>query len=106
MAELSDGEVIFYAVDADAAAIVAARAEGKRTVYIRDGAVVLASGAGEDPVVQLDRIAMLAGDAAAQPGVLSNLLGAIAGAWALGISPAMIRAGVTPYDPKAPLRND
>ena len=106
MAELSDGEVIFYAVDADAAAIAAARAEGKRTVYIRDGAVVLASGAGEDPVVQLDRIAMLAGDAAAQPGVLSNLLGAIAGAWALGISPAMIRAGVTPYDPKAPLRND
>ncbi|MCK6394257.1 cyanophycin synthetase [Zoogloea sp.] len=106
MAELSDGEVIFYAVDADAAAIAAARAEGKRTVYIRDGAVVLARGAEEDPVIQLDRIAMLAGNAAAQPGVLSNLLGAVAGAWALGISPAMIRAGVTPYDPAAPLRND
>lgn len=106
MAELSDGEVIFYGVDADAAAIAAARADGKRTVYIRDGAVVLARGAEEDPVARLDRIAMLAGGAAAQPGVLSNLLGAIAGAWALGISPAMIRAGVTPYDPKAPLRND
>ncbi len=106
MAELSDGEVIFYGVDADAAAISAARADGKRAVYIRDGAVVLARGAEEDPVVRLDRIAMLAGGAAAQPGVLSNLLGAIAGAWALGISPAMIRAGVTPYDPKAPLRND
>ncbi len=106
MAELSDGEVIFYAVDADAAAIAAARAEGKRTVYIRDGAVVLARGAEEDPVIQLDRIAMLAGNTAAQPGVLSNLLGAVAGAWALGISPAMIRAGVTPYDPAAPLRND
>ncbi|HOY02182.1 MAG TPA: cyanophycin synthetase [Zoogloea sp.] len=106
MAELSDGEVIFYGVDADAAAIATARADGKRTVYIRDGAIVLASGAKEDPVVRLDRIAMLAGGAAAQPGVLSNLLGAIAGAWALGISPAMIRAGVTPYDPKAPLRND
>ena len=106
MAELSDGEVIFYGVDADAAAISTARADGKRTVYIRDGAIVLASGAKEDPVVRLDRIAMLAGGAAAQPGVLSNLLGAIAGAWALGISPAMIRAGVTPYDPKAPLRND
>lgn len=106
MAELSDGEVIFYGVDADAAAIATARADGKRTVYIRDGAIVLARGAKEDPVVRLDRIAMLAGGAAAQPGVLSNLLGAIAGAWALGISPAMIRAGVTPYDPKAPLRND
>jgi len=106
MAELSDGEVIFYGVDAEAAAIASARAEGKRTVYIRDGAIVLARGAEEDPVVRVDRIAMLAGDAAAQPGVLSNLLGAVAGAWALGISPAMIRAGVTPYDPAAPLRND
>ena len=106
MAELSDGEVIFYGVDADAAAIATARAAGQRTVYIRDGAIVLARGAEEDPVARLDRIAMLAGGAAAQPGVLSNLLGAIAGAWALGISPAMIRAGVTPYDPTAPLRND
>ena len=106
MAELSDGEVIFYGVDADAAAIATARAAGQRTVYIRDGAIVLARGAEEDPVARLDRIAMLAGGAAAQPGVLSNLLGAVAGAWALGISPAMIRAGVTPYDPKAPLRND
>jgi cyanophycin synthetase len=106
MAELSDGEVIFYGVDADAAAIATARAAGQRTVYIRDGAIVLARGAEEDPMARLDRIAMLAGGAAAQPGVLSNLLGAVAGAWALGISPAMIRAGVTPYDPKAPLRND
>ena len=44
--------------------------------------------------------------AARQAGVLSNLLGAIAGAWALDISPAIIKAGVTPYDPAAPLRND
>ena len=74
-------------------------------VPTRAGQVTI--GADEGPAkARLDRIAMLAGGAAAQPGVLSNLLGAVAGAWALGISPAMIRAGVTPYDPKAPLRND
>ena len=49
---------------------------------------------------------MLANGADAEPGVLSNLLAAVAGAWALGISPAMIRAGIKPYDPAAPLRAD
>ena len=33
-------------------------------------------------------------------------LAAIAGAWALNVSPALIRAGVLPYNPKAPLRGD
>ena len=33
---------------------------------------------------------------AERPGVLSNLLAAVAGAWALGVAPEIIRAG--PYD--------
>jgi len=49
---------------------------------------------------------MLAKGAADQPGVLSNLLAAVAAAWALDVAPEMIRAGVKPYDPIAPLRAD
>ncbi len=106
MAPLSDGEVIFYGVDGNNEAIVAARAEGKRAVFVKDGAIVLATGAEEVPVARLARIAMLANGAGEKPGVLSNLLGAVAGAWALGVAPDIIRAGVKPYDPTAPLRAD
>lgn len=106
LAELSDGEVIFYAVDSAAEAVATARSEGRRTVYVKDGAIVLATGDVEDPVARLAKIAMLAGGKGEQPRVLSNLLAAVAAAWALGVSPAMIRAGVKPYDPAAPLRNE
>jgi cyanophycin synthetase len=74
-------------------------------VFVKDGAIVLATGAAEELLAPLSRINMLADGQAEQPGVLSNLLAAIAGAWAL-ISPALIRAGVLPYNPKAPLRGD
>jgi cyanophycin synthetase len=93
-------------VDGNNEAIVAARAEGKRAVFVKDGAIVLATGAEEVPVARLARIAMLANGAGDKPGVLSNLLGAVAGAWALGVAPDIIRAGVKPYDPTAPLRAD
>jgi len=69
-------------------------------------AIVLATGDNEEQVARLARIAMLADGAAEQPGVLSNLLGAVAGAWALGVAPDLIRAGVKPYNPSAPLRAD
>lgn len=106
MAPLSDGEVIFYAVDAAAAAIEEARAGGKRSVYARDGQLILATGENEEILAATNEVVMLANGADAEPGVLSNLLAAVAGAWALGISPAMIRAGIKPYDPAAPLRAD
>ena len=106
MAPLSDGDVIFYGIDGQAEAIVAHRAEGKRAVFIKDEAIVLATGESEELLAPLSRINMLADGQAEQPGVLSNLLAAIAGAWALNISPALIRAGVLPYNPKAPLRGD
>ena len=67
---------------------------------------MLATGDNEEQVARLARIAMLADGAAEQPGVLSNLLGAVAGAWALGVAPDLIRAGVKPYNPSAPLRAD
>ena len=106
MAELSDGEVIFYGVDGQAPAIAQARSEGKRTVYVSDGAIVLATGDKAEAVARLNKIAMLRNGAGERPGVLSNLLAAVAAAWALGVAPALIRAGVKPYDPNAPLRND
>ena len=75
-----------------------------RTAQAR--AIVLATGDKEEQIAPLAKIAMLAKGAGEQPGVLSNLLGAVAGAWALGVAPDLIRAGVKPYNPSAPLRAD
>ena len=66
----------------------------------------IATGDKAEPVARLAKIAMLRNGAGERPGVLSNLLAAVAAAWALGVAPALIRAGIKPYDPTAPLRND
>jgi cyanophycin synthetase len=42
MAELCDGKVIFYGMDANLAALAEHRAAGERVVYLQDGAIVLA----------------------------------------------------------------
>jgi cyanophycin synthetase len=47
MAELCDGDVIFFGLSADLPAIATHRAAGKRAVFVRDGKVVLATGNSE-----------------------------------------------------------
>ena len=94
LASLSDGAVIFYGESADLPAIAAHRAEGGRAVFSRDGRVFLAHGNDEE---RLDELAMLPA-----PGTgsleASSILAAVGAAWALGMSPDLIGAGIETFE--------
>ncbi|MBV8603764.1 MAG: cyanophycin synthetase [Pelomonas sp.] len=98
MAELSDGEVVFYALDGALPAIAAHRAQGGRAVLLQGGAAVLAQGASETSGANVDallkRCVMHGIEADA-----SSVLAAVATAWALGIAPELIAAGMDTFVP-------
>ncbi len=95
MAELCDGEVIFYSTDPKAAAIAAHCAQGGRALYVRQDQVVLATGASEAFLPGLGKLSAwrerrgLSEDA---------LLAAVGAAWALGISLNLIGAGMEAFE--------
>ncbi len=97
MAELSDGEVLFYA--ADPALLAAHREKGGRAVFLQGGMAMLAQGSSEMPGAQVDTV--LARYAAAGVSGLSaeTVLAAVATAWALNIPPELISAGLDTFQP-------
>lgn len=98
MAELSDGEVIFFGGDPEQALLVEHRSRNGRCVYERDGWVLLATGSSEQPLARLAELPMTGNGA--PPPVIDNLLAAVAAAWALHLSPDMLRTGVATYQPE------
>lgn len=98
LAPLCDGEVIFYAADAQAAqapVLSAHRARGGRAVLLRSGRVVLASGAQETLLADLGGAhRRTRGVSPLAPEVLVT---AAAAAWALGIAPDLIAAGIETF---------
>ena len=106
MAELCDGEVIFYDLDHHNPALVAHRAKGGRTVSV-EGHHVLLTHNGHMPLRCADLNSAAArrvtetGDATqGVPGAsVRSLLAAVAVAWALGIPPDLIAAGLETFDP-------
>ncbi len=102
LADLCDGEVIFYSPDAHNPVLVAHRQKGRRTVSIIDNEVVLIRG---DQVTVLFNLGMAAiARLINQEKVnLPTLLAACASSWALDISPALIRAGLKNFG-QPPLR--
>ncbi len=96
LAELCDGEVILYTLDADNAAVAAHRQaqENRRAVLVKGHNVVLATGAQERVLGTLDTLALPGGRRPDTPA----LLAAIATAWALDISPDLIGAGIKTFE--------
>lgn len=101
LAPLCDGEVILYADDPLAPPIAAHRAKGGRAVFVRGGAVVLATGAAEVVLASLDRLMgrHRRGAPAAAEALRRSLLPAVAACWALGISNDLITVGIETFDP-------
>ncbi|WP_422018337.1 cyanophycin synthetase [Roseateles sp.] len=97
MAELSDGEVVFYAEDGRLEALQHHRDRGGRAVFLRGGAAVLAQGPAETPGANIEA---LLGRFGATPVDASTLLAAVATAWALGVSPELIAAGLDTFVPE------
>ena len=98
LAELCNGEVVFYGLSPTQAVIDEHVRNGKRAVFLRDQHVVLARGNQENPLFHLDLapIAQLLRDGM-NP---STLLAAVAGAWSLDIAPLLIRAGLKNFGQK------
>ncbi len=92
LAPLCDGEVIYFGVDGTNPVMAEHCAQGGRAVSVRDGALVLRQSESETRLTKLAAIQ-------AEPGALDaflteNILAATAAAWALGIVPELIQAGI------------
>ncbi|MDO8652415.1 MAG: cyanophycin synthetase [Undibacterium sp.] len=92
LAELCDGKVMFYGLDANLPAIVQHRSKGERVVFLRDNSIVLASGAEEMALLPLSS---LKPTKAEQP---ESIMAAVAAAWALDMSAELIGAGLRTFD--------
>jgi len=95
MAPLCDGEVIFFGSDPDIPGIAEHLTQGKRAVLVRNDFVVLATGNEELRLVEVSGI-MLAGGGVAEMRI-ENVLAAAGAAWALGLPPELIRAGIETF---------
>ena len=96
MAELCDGDVIFYGLAQDLPAIAEHRRKGGRALYLRENRIMLASGSVEGPFMELPVFVMnkdaIYGERAA------CLLAAVGAAVALDIPVDKIRVGIDTFE--------
>ncbi len=96
MAEYCDGEVIFISVDASAPVVTESLSKGGRAVLVRDGNILLCTADKEELLHKLAAVPVTAGDC--KQSQLENVLAAVAAAWALGLPPALMRAGIASFE--------
>jgi cyanophycin synthetase len=101
MAELSDGEVILYALDAGNAALTEHRGKEGRGVFLRGGAAMLAQGTSETSGANVESL-QARFRAVGQEIAADAVLAAVATGWAMGISPELISAGLDTFVPDLP----
>lgn len=94
LAELCDGKVIFYGTSPQIPALAAHRDAGERVVFLHDNNIVLATGTEETTLLPLSS---LKPTKRAQP---ESVLAAVAAAWALGVTPELISAGLMTFESK------
>ena len=87
LAGYCDGEVIFFSVDGT----LPTAHQAKRAVLLRDGGIVLRQDEQETLLFGL------AAEGANPRQQQETVLAAVAAAWALGVSPALIKAGLAAY---------
>ncbi|MDE2406451.1 MAG: cyanophycin synthetase [Xanthomonadaceae bacterium] len=96
MAGLCDGEVIFYAADVDAAPLDAHLEQGGRAVFVRNGAIILATGSNEEPLARLSRFDLTGASASAEQ--REAVLAAVAACWAMDVPVDLIPAGIEQFE--------
>jgi cyanophycin synthetase len=95
MARLSDGAVVFFALDGAHPVVEAHRAAGGRALFVKDGRLVDGAGASETAFVALESIpAALEGRV---PFIVENLLAASAAALSLGLSYDEVARGLATF---------
>lgn len=99
LAELSDGEVIFYGSSTHNTAICKHLQIGKRAVFMRDQQIILATGNQE---ISLLALSTLKPSKAEQP---EAIMAAVAAAWALDIPSDLIAAALRNFDSNPPKKH-
>jgi cyanophycin synthetase len=97
MAPLSAGAVILFARNGEHPVMLAHRAQGKRAVFVRDGAVVFSEGMPETPLIDLNRVPLTCEGRV--PFQVENVLAAAGAAWALNIAPETICSALASFQP-------
>ena len=95
MADLCDGEVIYFAYDPSLPVITEHLEQGKRAVIVRYGQIMLASSEGETSLAKLKDVPLT--DSGKDVAQTENVLAAIAATWALGVSQDVMRTGIETY---------
>lgn len=93
-----DGEVVLFGLDAKNPAVAAHRARRGRAVLARGTQVVLAEGSKEQPLIELSAPVLSALTGEGPQDARPHVLAAVAAAWALGIAPDLLRAGLLHFD--------
>ena len=106
MADLCDGQVIFYSADPRQEVLTQHQSQGGRAVFVRDARVIFATGQTEAPLVDLKALPL---DRSGGQGCdIECVLAAAAAAWALGVPADLIQTGLatleaSPADTSRPL---
>jgi cyanophycin synthetase len=95
MADLCDGEVIYFAYDPSLRVITEHLEQGKRAVIVRYGQIMLASSEGETSLAKLKDVPLT--DSGKDVAQTENVLAAVAATWALGVSQDVMRTGIETY---------
>jgi len=94
MADSCPGSVIYFACDKNNPTLMTHRAQGRRAVYVDEGAIVLAEG-------DVEYRYALSGIPLVRGGVIGfqveNTMAALAAAWALGLGEGAMRAGLASF---------
>jgi cyanophycin synthetase len=99
-AELCDGEVIFFALDAANPVLAAHLAAGRRGVTVVDHRIVLRSGSDETRLCRLADAPYIG--KAKKPAHVANVLAGVAAGWALGLSQDVLATGVRTFGLELP----
>ncbi|NYT82086.1 cyanophycin synthetase [Alcaligenaceae bacterium] len=94
MADNCPGSIIYFAQDRNHPVLATHRAQGRRSVYVEGGAVVLAED-GFEHRIDLSAIPLVRNGAIGFQ--VDNAMAALAAAWALGLDWASVRAGAASF---------
>ena len=100
LAELSDGEVIFFAADPACPFMAEHIGAGKRGVFVRDGRITLATGSEEIRLCRLGDVPVIGRQK--DPATIANVLAAVAAGWALGLTKEVIATGAKTFGLELP----
>ena len=95
LAQYCDGAVTYYSAQAPSHVVTEHLAAGKRAVVLEGAQLVLAEGATRIALCEVARIPVVG--SGLDPQQLHNVLATAAAAWALGLSPELIEAGLLSF---------